>query len=199
MQNNSTSVVIPGRKLGRINNYESGIGTYVRGNSIFSSVVGYKTITEYDIEEGDMSDETDNLPIISVTKDKKALIVPIIESIVTGKVSRVNTRYATVKILCCDGQVLSEGYLGIIRVQDIRATEVDKAEIYNSFRPGDIVKAEVLSLGDARSYFLTTGKNELGVIFAKSVSGATMIPISWEYMQCTKTKMKEPRKVAKVI
>lgn len=98
----------------------------------------------------------------------------------------------------------------------MRATEIDtKTEIYKSFRPGDIVKAEVLSLGDARSYYLTTGKNELGVIYAKSISGMylkhfllylfvylsfvgeTMIPISWENMLCPKTKMKEYRKVAK--
>jgi exosome complex component CSL4 len=45
---------------------------------------------------------------------------------------------------------------------------------------------------------LTTAKNELGVIFAKSVAGATMVPISWDLMQCPKTKMTEHRKVAKV-
>jgi exosome complex component CSL4 len=44
---------------------------------------------------------------------------------------------------------------------------------------------------------LSTARNELGVIFAKSVAGHTMIPISWDTMQCPKTKMKEYRKVAK--
>jgi exosome complex component CSL4 len=81
--------------------------------------------------------------------------------------------------------------------QDVRAAEKDKVKIYNSFRPGDIIKAEVISLGDARSYFLSTAKNELGVIFATSVAGATMIPISWQEMQCPKTKTIELRKCAK--
>lgn len=58
-----------------------------------------------------------------------------------------------------------------IRTQDVRAVEKDKVKIYNSFRPGDIVRAEVISLGDARSYYLSTAKNELGVIFATSVAG----------------------------
>lgn len=57
------------------------------------------------------------------------------------------------------------------RTQDVRAVEKDKVKIYNSFRPGDIVRAEVISLGDARSYYLSTAKNELGVIFATSVAG----------------------------
>ena len=34
------------------------------------------------------------------------------------------------------------------------------------------VRAEVVSLGDARSYFLSTARNELGVVYAKSVEGA---------------------------
>lgn len=57
------------------------------------------------------------------------------------------------------------------RTQDVRTVEKDKVKIYNSFRPGDIVRAEVISLGDARSYYLSTAKNELGVIFATSVAG----------------------------
>jgi exosome complex component CSL4 len=82
-------------------------------------------------------------------------------------------------------------------VQDVRATDRDKVKIYNSFRPGDIIRAEVISLGDARSYYLSTAKNELGVIFAKSVAGETMIPISWQEMQCPRTKVIEYRKCAK--
>lgn len=39
---------------------------------------------------------------------------------------------------------MKEQYNGIIRVQDVRATEIDKVEIYQSFRPGDIVRAEVV-------------------------------------------------------
>ena len=41
----------------------------------------------------------------------------------------------------------------------------------NCFRPGDVIKAEVLSLGDSRSYYLSTAKNELGVVYARSLAG----------------------------
>ena len=58
----------------------------------------------------------------------------------------------------------------------MRATEADKVEVYSSFRPGDLVRAEVVSLGDARSYFLSTARNELGVVYAKSVEGAVPDP-----------------------
>ena len=39
------------------------------------------------------------------------------------------------------------------------------------FRPGDIVRAVVVSLGDARSYYLSTASNECGVVYAKSIAG----------------------------
>ena len=48
------------------------------------------------------------------------------------------------------------------------ATQV---EIYFSFRPGDLVRAQVVSLGDSRSYFLSTAGNDCGVVYAKSTSG----------------------------
>lgn len=71
--------------------------------------------------------------------------------------------------------------------------------MYRSFRPRDIVVAEVISLGDKHAYFLSTARNELGVIFAKcAISKETMVPISWERMQCPKTETIEHRKVAQV-
>ena len=134
-----------------------------------------------------------------------------------------------VDILCVGPKPVQQRYSGVIRVQDVRATEIDKVgsggvtcgcwpatarnvegcwgrvgitgspgctpthppthppplspflsapglrclqvQIQASFRPGDVVRAEVLSLGDARSYHLTTAKNELGVVYAKSVAG----------------------------
>ncbi|RZC87323.1 hypothetical protein C5167_041378 [Papaver somniferum] len=112
------------------------------------------------------------------------------------------------------------------RQQDVRATEIDKVDMHLSFRNGDIVKAFVvsfifdafssdalgqylnlslnknflvkLSLGDARAYYLSTAKNELGVVSAESIGGATMVPISYTEMQCPLTGQIEQRKVAKV-
>lgn len=57
------------------------------------------------------------------------------------------------------------------RSQDVRATQIDQVCLPDSFRPGDLVIAEVISLGDVRSYYLTTAKNELGVVYATSMAG----------------------------
>ena len=63
-----------------------------------------------------------------------------IESIIIGTIIRINPRQATMNIQVVDGIVCNEDFQGIIRVQDVRATEKDKIQIYKSFRPGDVVK-----------------------------------------------------------
>lgn len=51
-------------------------------------------------------------------------------------------------------------------------------------------------------YHLSTAENELGVVIATaegSPQGVGMVPTNWSEMQCPKTLVKEPRKVARVI
>ena len=68
---------------------------------------------------------------------------------------------------CC----MPEQVQHVRRLEDVRATEIDKVQIANCFRPGDIIKAEVVSLGTSRDYYLSTAQNHLGVVYAKSLAG----------------------------
>ena len=125
--------------------------------------------------------------------------VPAPGDTVTARVVRLTPRLAAADILCVGERPCAQRYSGVIRLQDVRATEIDGVRLPESFRPGDLVRAEVLSLGDARSYFLTTAKNELGVVHAKSLAaGQPMTALSWQEMQCPVTGSIERRKVARV-
>ena len=117
------------------------------------------------------------------------------------KISIYTLRFAKVTIECVRDVTLKESFRGIIRKEDIREFEKDKIEIYKSFRPGDIILAKVISLGEASSGFLlSTAEDDLGVAIAKSEnSGVKMVPISWNEMQCPETYNKEFRKVAQLI
>ncbi|KAN0012536.1 hypothetical protein ACTFIU_007843 [Dictyostelium citrinum] len=204
-QSSTSDIITPGQRLCKESDYISSEGTYVHKGYIYSSVLGFKHIIKRNIDtinENNVNSNNDNIEnnkdYIVVLKEKEPSVVPEIGSIVTVQVLRINPKLASVAILCVGTKALKETFNGIIRIQDVRATEIDKVEIYKSFRPGDIVLAQIISLGDARSYYLSTAKNELGVVFAQSVAGSTMIPISWNTMQCPKTKTKEFRKVAKM-
>ncbi|MCO5568329.1 hypothetical protein L7F22_022028 [Adiantum nelumboides] len=183
----------PGELLGRASEYTSGRGTYVWNNKIYSSVVGVERVSQPPPFPQDKS------PVIEVIGEKQHGAVPEPGLVITGKVGKVMAKSALVDIVCVGSRAVKEKFSGILRQQDVRVTEIDKVEMYNCFRPGDIIKAEVLSLGDARSYVLTTAKNELGVVSATSVAGAKMVPVSWQEMMCPLTNQKEPRKVAKVV
>ncbi|KAF9586298.1 Exosome complex component CSL4 [Lunasporangiospora selenospora] len=184
----TAEAVIPGQRLGHAQEYIAGSGTYLHQDFLYASVVGIKQINPSD---------NDGLPFLTVQRESSQSAIPDIDTIVTCKVLRINPRFASVSIMVVNGKPCTDDFQGIIRAQDVRATEKDKVKIYNSFRPGDIVRAQVVSLGDARSYYLSTAANELGVIFGTSIAGGSLVPISWQEMQCTKTKAVELRKCAK--
>ncbi|KAI1390978.1 uncharacterized protein F4822DRAFT_168424 [Hypoxylon trugodes] len=146
------------------------------------------------------------LPTISVSraagteeggKDKKREVLPEVGNTVLCRVTRITPKQAAVAILVVGDTVLEAEWQGLIRVQDVRATEKDRVKIYESFRPGDIVRAQVISLGDQANYYLSTASNELGVIMATSEAGNTMYPVSWKEYKDPETGLSEPRKVAK--
>ncbi|CUM67830.1 uncharacterized protein PRCAT00005538001 [Priceomyces carsonii] len=94
---------------------------------------------------------------------------------------------------------LGETFKGIIRTQDIRSTDRDKVKMIELFKPGDIVRAIIISLGDGSNYYLSTARNDLGVVFSRSEgsSGDVMFPIDWQHMLDNRTGQIEKRKCAK--
>ncbi|SCU86970.1 LAFA_0E03972g1_1 [Lachancea sp. 'fantastica'] len=94
---------------------------------------------------------------------------------------------------------LGETFRGIISARDVRATDRDRVKIMESFRPGDIVRAQVISLGDGSNYHLSTARNDLGVVFARAFNGAggLMYAIDWQTMVAPNTGFMELRKCAK--
>ncbi|KAI8866346.1 hypothetical protein GQ42DRAFT_76564 [Ramicandelaber brevisporus] len=184
-----TTTTLPGTLLGSTVDLAAGAGTYVNNGQIYASVYGTKEI----------SGQAGAKSTVSVVHNRRVSIVPSIGDVVYGRILRISQQLAAVAIVSIDGKgATSDEFQGIVRLQNVRATEIDKIVMHNMFRPGDIIRAEVLSLGDSRSYYLSTADNRFGVIYAVSASaGCPMVPISWEQMQCPLTGDVEMRKCAK--
>ncbi|KAJ5246680.1 hypothetical protein N7468_001663 [Penicillium chermesinum] len=88
-------------------------------------------------------------------------------------------------------------FQALIRKEDVRAVEKDRVVMDEMFRVGDIVRGSVISLGDQSFYYLTTARNDLGVVMARSDAGNMMFPASWKEMRDPVTGVGEPRKVAR--
>ena len=137
------------------------------------------------------------LPIVTVTHGAPSAAAPAPGDVVTARVLRITPRLAALEVVCVGDAPLDAPLTGVIRAQDVRATEVDKVDVSACFRPGDVVRARVSSLGDARSYYLTTAADELGVVHALGPAGVPLVPLSWQEMQCPVTRGVEARKVAR--
>ncbi|KXZ47854.1 hypothetical protein GPECTOR_32g466 [Gonium pectorale] len=156
------TAVCVGDRLGTTDAYAAGEGVYERDGYLLAAVVGRQRVEQP--EGGGVK------PVLHVTPRGALPLVPKPGDVVTVKISRVAQTNTNALIMCVGRQALSTEFKGVIRQQDVRATEIDRVVMYDCFRPGDIVRAEVVSLGDARSYYLSTAKNELGVVYARSAA-----------------------------
>ena len=57
----------------------------------------------------------------------------------------VNPRMVQCVILCVGASVLVRPYRGILKKEDIKATEKDRVDPYKCYRPGDVILARVVS------------------------------------------------------
>lgn len=108
--------------------------------------------------------------------------------------SIVNATSASINSMQAD---LGETFKGLIRSQDIQSTDRDKVKIADCFKPGDTVRAVIISLGDGSNYYLSTARNDLGVVLANSEDGEVMYALDWQTMISPQSGKVELRKCAK--
>uniref|UniRef100_A0A182LY86 S1 motif domain-containing protein n=1 Tax=Anopheles culicifacies TaxID=139723 RepID=A0A182LY86_9DIPT len=192
-----TLICVPGQVLCAASEFTvAGEGTYEKLGYIHATLAGIVHMKK-----------REKNTFISVLSFGGGATVPIIGDIVTARITAVQHRMAKCRILCIGKTALNRTLRGIIRKEDVRATEVDRVELHKCFRPGDIVLARVLHQIELNVFHLSTAENELGVVMALSPSSRAiwgaesipMVPICWTEVQCPVTLIKEPRKVAKVV
>jgi len=192
---------IPGQVLGKLSTHIPGAGTHVNDADIYASLAGNVITTAPTSKSGKVTISISNTSTHNAT-------LPQVSSVVLGRVLRVQQRQLIASILTVDppSSLITPyasntddevQFQAILRKEDVRAFEKDKVNMNAMFRVGDIVKASVISLGDERSYYISTAGNEFGVIIARSEAGNPMVPASWKEMKDTTTGKGETRKVAK--
>ncbi|KAK8209656.1 hypothetical protein IWZ01DRAFT_436860 [Phyllosticta capitalensis] len=201
------SLALPGQSLGAADKYAPGPGTHIHGADLYASLLGPVSETK-PLKRAANANANTSLPALSVARPPATStislagtggtsVLPEVDSVVLARVTRLTPRQATVEILVVGETVCRDGFQGIIRKDDIRATEKDRIKVGECFHVGDIVRGVVISLGDQSNYYLSTASNEYGVIMAKSEAENQMYPISWKEFRDPRTGLTETRKVAK--
>jgi exosome complex component CSL4 len=186
------SIALPGQVLGPSTKYLPGPGTHIHESQVFASIAGAVT--------SQASSNAKSPPLLSVSRpsNTSSSLLPEVSSTVLARVTRLGQRFASLEILVIDNSVCNNSFPAQIRREDIRATEKDKVKVEESFRVGDIVRAEVISLGDQSNYYLSTARNELGVVLAWGEEGRRLLQlVSWKEVRDPVTGRRESRKVAK--
>jgi exosome complex component CSL4 len=217
------ALVVPGDLLGTIRQVRPGPGTYVKNNGhVHVSLVGRLHIrpvmdddddNETNESTNESTDKKNYIPkytcLVQAVPNSTSNTLPSASAmilkmgqVVVGMVTRITPQMALVDILLAEhvGSLQDKiRYEGAIRMEDIRANATESITVGECFQPNDVVACRIVSLGDSRRYFLSTAETGLGVLRAKSMDGVPLIPISWKEMECPKTGVREPRKVAKPI
>lgn len=159
--------VFPGDALGPATSFSPGNGTYIRNGMVVSSLAGVV------VEDNLVSPARPELHV--VVKTKASDYVVRVGDTVLCKVTRVNYNQAFVDILVVGDLPLPFPVKAVVRREDIREKEIDKVVVQEFFKPGDIVRAVVISLGDTKVYLLSIAKAGLGVIVPTAID-KTAIP-----------------------
>ena len=142
--------VVPGDRLGVIEEFTSGSGTYVEGGTIHSKVTG-RTLLDM------LNKEVSVYPLVP------AATVPQVGNIVTGLVSDVKSKNAILTIFQVGDKKIAGSFKGALHISGVSRGYVDN--MFDVCKAGDIMTAKVISTAN-RSFFLSTVDNDLGVVYA---------------------------------
>ena len=93
--------------------------------------------------------------------------VPAVGHFVFARVTRISrSRGAECVIFAIGQNPLGAELRGIVRTVDVTSPlmQLEFSDIRDCFQAGDIIRAKVISLGDARAFFLSTVADDCGVV-----------------------------------
>jgi len=172
-------VVVPGDKIGVVEEYIPHNGTYEYNNEIVSSLFGF---LEEDIERHTVS-----------VKTTKRILLPKPRDIVYAVVVSVSEKNASAMIISVNNRLLNDYFSGLIH---IRTSNIDNTRSIRSLlKPGDVVKCEVLGYNND-VYHLKIHGPEFGVVYALCTKCRGVLVRSGKELKCLICGNIENRKTA---
>jgi len=177
----SGEFVIPGEKLGVIEEFIPNFGTYVDEGTVHSKVVGSLLI--------DLTTRK-----VSVYPLTHRVAVPRVGNTVIGTVVGVQDALAFIRIIKIGAKFISGFFTGLLHISEVSFKFTES--MFDVCRLGDIVRAKVIS-NKNRAYHLSTKGLNLGVIYAFcSKCGDLLSLTKQKKLRCLECGNIEKRKVA---
>jgi exosome complex component CSL4 len=181
-QEKSGQLVLPGERLGVIEEFIPDSGTYVKDGVIFSKIVGRSLV--------DLQNRR-----VSVYPTANAVLYPKVGTVVIGQIGNAQSDNVLVKIFRVGKKQISGTFGGILHVSDVSDRYID--QMSDVCKPGDIVRAKVISEKN-QIFHLSTNDKNLGIIHAFCSRDGTLLeqqPQRYD-LRCPKCGNIERRKIS---
>jgi exosome complex component CSL4 len=178
-EHKSGHLVLPGERLGVIEEFIPDSGTYVKDGVIYSKIVG-RTLMDL------ISKRVSVYPLITVAS------VPKVSTTVVGQVGNAQSDNVLVRIFKIGPKRLSGVFAGILHISDVQERYVKSMN--DVCKPGDIIRTKVISNKNQVSH-LSTKDKDLGVIYAFCSRCSSLLEPKRHQLQCPKCGNIERRKI----
>ncbi len=176
----SGHLVLPGERLGVIEEFIPDAGTYVKDGVIYSKIVGRALL--------DLLNKK-----VSVYPLVNGAVTPKVSSVVIGQVGNAQSDNVLVRIFRIGKKKLTGIFVAILHVSDVSDRYVNSMS--EVCKPGDIIRAKVISEKN-NIYHLSTNDKNLGVLYGFCSRCSNLLELKRYDMQCPKCGNIEKRKVA---
>jgi exosome complex component CSL4 len=176
----SGNLVLPGERLGVIEEFIPDSGTYVKDSVIYSKIVGRALM--------DLLSKR-----VSVYPLSGGVPTPKVSAIVVGQVGNAQSDNVLVRIFKIGSKRLSGVFTGVLHISDVQERYV--TSMTDVCKPGDIIRTKVISNKNQVSH-LSTNDKSLGVMYAFCSRCSNLLESKRYEMRCPKCGNVEKRKIA---
>ncbi len=174
----SGHLVLPGERLGVIEEFIPDSGTYVKDGVIYSKIVGRALM--------DLLNKR-----VSVYPLVNGAVVPKVGSVVVGQVGNAQSDNVLVRIFRVGSKKISGVFGGILHISDVSDRYIDSMN--EVCKPGDLIRAKVISTKN-QVYHLTTADKNLGILYGFCSRCGNLLEQQRYEMHCSRCGNIEKRK-----
>jgi exosome complex component CSL4 len=176
----SGHLVLPGERLGVIEEFTPDAGTYEKNGVIYSKIVG-RALCDL---------QTRRVSVYPVVNE---VVVPKVGTIVLGQIGNAQSDNVLVRIFRVGKKKVSGNFGGILHVSDVSDRYVEAMS--DVVKTGDIVRAKVISAKN-QVFHLSTNDRNLGIVHAFCSRDAALLSQDNYDLKCPKCGNVERRKIA---
>lgn len=180
VKNLKVGFVVPGDKLGVVEQFMPGPGTYESQGNIYSKVIGEAVV--------DVLNKT-----VSVNLKTKAPVVPAVGEVAVGVVTNTQEKMATVSLYKIGEHQVPLPFTGILHIS--ASSQRFERNMVDVCKPGDLLRARIVSVSN-RVPQLTTAERGLGVVLAHCSRCGRVLRLRDRTLECENCRVIERRRLA---